>query len=355
MKILYLTDTNPALPPVDYLPDQLYHGLVSILGSENVIDYPPKPTYHLETPDGRICRYTFPNLHAGFDPQKTPDAFDIIIVSTPRQKPLINWLLLRELGKPIVAVDGQDDAGLTLGLLYDSVLYFKRELYADPLKHTSRTYASGNQPDFIQKFLFENDPGFFERHDTLKEMEEKLLPISFSVEPELLDIREEKRTGLFFAGGTTHLNRRAALDLLRHAGRRGFDITDGHVGDRAAYLKRLAQARIGLSVRGGGFDCVRFWETPAVGTVLLSERPPIVIHQNFESQKNAIFFDKFDDILPGVESLLQTPQRLEAIARAGREHIRTHHTTRCRAEYFLREIDRVLTQQKNIPVPKAIH
>jgi len=41
MKILFIT-----LPDPDHQTDQMYTGLCSVLGSQNVVDFPPKPTYH---------------------------------------------------------------------------------------------------------------------------------------------------------------------------------------------------------------------------------------------------------------------------------------------------------------------
>lgn len=343
MKILYLTDTSPGLPPVDYLPDELYHGLVSVLGQENVIDYPSKPTYHLPAPAGTICRYAFADLHAQFNPFESPDAFDLIVVSTPRPMPFYNWLALRRYFKPVVAVDGQDDEGITTALLYDSILYFKREVTNPMPRIVQRKYAAAEM-DFIEKHFIEMDPGFFHTRDIRREIAEKFRPISFSVEPELLNIHEEKTSDFFFAGGRTHRHRRAALEHLTRLARPGFDIVDGPVGNRTAYLRRLAAARIGLSIRGSGFDCVRYWEIPAVGALLLSERPPIAIHEDFEAPKNAIFFDRFDQIVPLVENLLKNPALIDQISRAGREHIRAHHTTDRRANYFLAEVDHALTR-----------
>ncbi|MBI4179999.1 glycosyltransferase family 1 protein [bacterium] len=346
MRLLYLTDITPDMPAVDYLPDELYHGLVSVLGRENVIDYPPKPTYHLPARTGKICNYAFPNLHAEFDPFANPESFDVIVVSTPRPTALKNWIALRNLGKPIVAVDGQDDAGITAALLHDALLYFKREV-ANPMPEIiQRKYAPAGRMDVIEEYFLDMDPDYFKNRSVRRDIEEKMRPISFSVEPELLDVREEKTSDLFFAGGRTHRHRRAALDHLLRMNRAGFDVVDGHVGNRETYLKRLASARIGLSIRGSGFDCVRYWEIPAVGTLLLSERPGIAIHCDFTAPAQAIYFDRLDQIEPLVTGLLEQPERLEQITRAGREHVRAYHTTPRRAEYFLNEIDAALKVHK---------
>ena len=342
MRLLYLTDFTDGLPPVDYLPDELYHGLVHLLGADNVIDYPPKPTYHSPESDGQICRYAFPNLHAGFDPIRRADDYDVIVISTPRPMAMGSWLSMRHLGKPIVTIDGQDDRGFTLEMLYDSILYFKREVTNPIQEIVERRYAPAGQTDDIEKFFMARDPAFLKDRNVNREIERKLRPISFSVEAELLDIREDKKCDLFFSGGRTHRHRRAALDHLRRLNRPGFDIVDGHVGTRRDYLRRLASARIGLSIQGTGFDCVRYWEIPAVGSLLLTERPTIAIHQNFQFPQQAFCFDRLDQIVPLVDQLLRNPALLESVTQAGRDHIRNHHTTTTRAAYVVAEIDRAL-------------
>jgi hypothetical protein len=346
VKILYLTDLSPGLPEVDYLPDELYHGLVSVLGPEKIIDCPSKPTYHLARPDGRICRYAIPDLHPAFQPLAAPHEFDLIVVSTPRPMAIDAWLRLRRLGKPMVVVDGQDDPGITDLLLADSLLYFKRELETTlPI----RRYPLADGTDSLRLLCHDLAPELIDAWPAIDGMESRLRPISFSVEKEILARQPDKTADLFFAGKITHPHRRAALRHLQRAARTGFDICEGHLGDRDAYLDRLAAARIGLNVRGGGFDCVRYWEIPAVGTVLLSERPTIKIRDNFESGKSALFFNTFSQIIPLAESLLREPERLAAMAEAGREHVRRHHTTEACARYFLDEIENALAQIRRPP------
>ena len=65
------------------------------------------------------------------------------------------------------------------------------------------------------------------------------------------------------------------------------------------YRALLHRSKMALSVRGGGFDTVRYWEIPASGALLISERPDIVIPHNFEHGVHAIFCRPDLQDLPG--------------------------------------------------------
>jgi spore maturation protein CgeB len=115
-------------------------------------------------------------------------------------------------------------------------------------------------------------------------------------------------------------------------------LEDGERLDWRTYMAVLASSRIGISVRGGGFDTFRYWEVPAAGALLLSERPQIVIPGNFVDGREAVFAP-VDELVARIPALLEGDT--EAIAARGRERLAAAHTSVNRAQTVLDAIARV--------------
>jgi len=109
--------------------------------------------------------------------------------------------------------------------------------------------------------------------------------------------------------------------------------------EQAEYSRRLSSAGIGLSLFGSGFDSVRYWEVPAHGVMLLSERPPIRIPHNFADGVSAVFFDDLPELEGKLAHYLARPDEVRAIAEQGRRHFLKHHTTSARARHFLGRLE----------------
>lgn len=103
------------------------------------------------------------------------------------------------------------------------------------------------------------------------------------------------------------------------------------------YMDRLRACRIGISVRGAGSDTNRYWETPAAGCVLVSDRPTHLIPDNFIQGKEAFFYDTVDEAIAIIEDLQANPAKLAAVAQAGYEKWMERHTTLARARFVLRQ------------------
>jgi hypothetical protein len=101
------------------------------------------------------------------------------------------------------------------------------------------------------------------------------------------------------------------------------------------YLKLLRTVRIGLSFFGSGFDSVRFWEIPAHGGMLVAERPPILIPDNFKDGESAVFFDDLPELQEKLNYYLSHPDEVTRIAAAGHRHLKSYHTTSSRARQLL--------------------
>ena len=105
---------------------------------------------------------------------------------------------------------------------------------------------------------------------------------------------------------------------------------------QSEYHTLLGRSTMALSIRGGGFDTLRYWEIVASGTLLLSEQPDIEIPNNFVHGKQALFFrPDLSDLVDLVRIYARDPQRCATMAAEGYKHLLQYHTCERRAEYFL--------------------
>ena len=87
---------------------------------------------------------------------------------------------------------------------------------------------------------------------------------------------------------------------------------------------------------------MRYWEVPAHGCMLLSERLPIRIPHNFRDGESAVFFDDLEQLETRLAHYLASPEDARAIGRAGHEHLKHYHTGSARARQMMGWIDQCL-------------
>jgi spore maturation protein CgeB len=123
--------------------------------------------------------------------------------------------------------------------------------------------------------------------------------------------------------------------------------------DQDSYREKLRSSLIGLSFFGVGFDTVRYWEIPANGGMLLAERPPICIPDNFEDGISAVFFENMSELESKLDYYLKHPDEAARIAANGYTHYLKYHTTTARARCFLDTVYQHLFHRPNgaIDVP----
>jgi len=141
----------------------------------------------------------------------------------------------------------------------------------------------------------------------------------------------ERCRPLFWAGSRAYGLRRRYLEPLE--GRFPIDL-DASYGQQA-YVEALCASRIGINCFGLGFDTVRYWELPAHGCMLFSERPPIRIPHNFEDGVSAVFFGDAPELEERLPYYLTHPAEAAAIAEAGHGLLRRHHTASARARQLI--------------------
>lgn len=295
----------------DFGTDTLYDGLCEILGDENVCEFPWKPTLHGRDPHramGYPCLFERggeANDLEGIEAQLRAGAFDAVLYSdTLGTLPADLVARLAHAGQslPWYVLDMWDQPGDYLGDIAARLpgvtlrATFKRE------KIAGFDYGANVHPmPFAYAERYASQPTW------------------------------DAREGVFWAGKPVCGARRLVLDEITRCFRRDFTATY----TQEEYRQRLQSALIGLCLFGNGFDTVRYWELPAHGVMLLAERPPIEIPNNFVDGVSAVFFDDLGDLEDKLAHYLDHPDEARAIAKAGHAHYRQHHTATARARQLL--------------------
>lgn len=365
MKILFIT-----LPDPDHQTDQIYTGLCSILGSKNIVDYPPKPTYH--DPSAKV--WFVPQNLSSPSPSSTEDIIEgllqhqfAFICFAPRP---IAFQTLDLLVKskaplpPIVLLDGEEDTRIRHELLarYPIRLYFKRD------------YAWGTRNrvwDFIDAARsFHWDRSLFNQTFPLP------LAVALPTIPPNPNI--ERTIDVSYTGRSSHPCRPKVVTKLKQATAFQFDgglyrdpddqtykmkgpwmerLKDKHFPAAATtphyevsklspdpdsngvnpYFNQIYQSKIAVSLRGGGLTPpIRYYEIVACKTLLLSDIPYSIIPNNFIHKKHAIFFKRnLSDLVDLAEYYIRHDAERQEIAEQGYQHLINYHTCEKRAEYFL--------------------
>lgn len=299
--------------------DVVYDGLCRVLGKEHVTDFPFKATLHGATWKG-LENYPC----------------------------LLHWP-----GEPEPME--QVMARLRQGY-YRFVVYGDSELELDTAMARTLMQALGNTPLFLfdandeptnvreaVREVIGNPPvaGYFKREMlACVDYGPNSFPMPFSYDEDRA-VREfvpARAEAFFWAGHRASYIRKLYIDHLEQ--RTGLDCGQTFPPDE--YARRMSSARIGLNLFGYGFDTVRYWELPAHGCMLFSERPPIRIPNAFEDGKTAVFFNDLREFDDKFDYYRAHPEEAEAIARAGHAHYWRYHTNSQRARDFLGYVEAVI-------------
>jgi|SRR5437867_251357 len=357
MNILFLVD-----PLHNYVSDPLYLGLVRVLGDEHVVDFPPKAIFH--DPSAKL--WFLPQVPAARRSEEevrsllAERSFDIVCLASPRAESLalLGQLFNPARFPPIVFIDSADDAKIRHDLVrrFPIRIYFKRE-YAWKRAGQIRQFV-----DCARSFRFD------------RKLFAKTYPFPMSIVVDAVPVRDVqvKDIDVSFYGHASHRKRVKAMHVLHKLAKDGLRVagsifaapTDrkyklqatpfrrlmtkildpSYASDEdtkrklspAEYYDVLSRSKVAVSVRGGGFDTYRYWEIVACGSLLLSEAPDIVIPNNFEHEKHAVFCrPDLSDLEDLARYYIRHEDERQAIATNGYAHLLKHHTCERRAEYFL--------------------
>jgi hypothetical protein len=156
-------------------------------------------------------------------------------------------------------------------------------------------------------------------------------PLPFAAIPEERMDGTRKTRPVFFRATATHPLRAAVADQIRAL---GFEV-NGTALPKPAYNELLAASIVCPSVRGAGWDTYRYWEIPLFGGVLLSQKLPIAIADDFVDGEEALFFETIPEFAARLAWLLDHPADAERIARAGQQKSAARHLSIHRAATVL--------------------
>jgi hypothetical protein len=324
-KILFLNTSE-----TDYLQDLTYSGLVRLLGRERVIDHPWNPHYHLPLKpypkNLGYCGLAWPRLG------DTLKDCDIIMVGAAKPRVFQCYIDIAERipdSTPVIFLDGGDwpETGGDLKRLGGWELYrqavehrpfdlvFKREM-CENISYPAKTFP------LTFSFNFDRLPRHLPRE--LKYQVSFWAVESNRVRTRALELIENRFDCR--ANGTV---RHQVFSKYRRKGRR--------------YLEELAACSVVLNFPGAGWDTLRYWEVPALGRFMISQKPRIAIPHNFKEGQEVVFCrDDLSDLIELCQYYLDHPQEREAIARAAEAKAREKHSDEARAKYIMELMEKYL-------------
>jgi len=327
MKILFINSHSP-----DYVEDQLFSALTEIYGKDSVTPFPLNYRYYIKRKpyplDMGRCRTAFGYLVDRLTIQKKLKAFDYdyIILGSTKRDVFEKFSDIREAipaGLPLIYIDGGDfpevggDASrLKFRSLYDDVV--RQHKFSHIFK---REYIIGKQyPDNVHPF-----------------------PMAFK--PQSINITGEKKYEVTCWCVESDPIRTRALTLLedlydcRENGTTLSQTFKNYRRKGLAYLEDLGRSRISCNFRGVGWDTLRYWEIPAVGALMVSQKPGIDIPDNFVHGEHVIFCkDDLSDLTSLLDYYLVHDDEASEISASAKAFLMKNHTHIRRAEYFIEKI-----------------
>ena len=121
-------------------------------------------------------------------------------------------------------------------------------------------------------------------------------------------------------------------------------------GHNARYYARISDSRRCISIPGGGFDTLRFWEILGLGSLLVSKRIAIEMPRPPVDGTHYLGFDSFAELKDVLEKSYRHPDAADEMRTRGHGFALQFHTTRARAAYLLSTlIDRGLLAADRLP------
>jgi hypothetical protein len=335
MRVAFLAN-----PVHDYLQDVVFHGLATVLGPENVEEFPPLERYHSRPPPDTLYPFVwfdFPEPPRSSSLREALHDADAVVIGSLRSgiRGLVDEVLAAKPRPPVAFLDGEDDR-FVLGVRPHVDLYFKREILLP--RTSSRGREVLRRTHRLMRKRKENRDPLADPVCVARAGDRRLIPLPFGWAGGLPQRGPPEYDVAFLVGPTSPQRAvvRAGLERLAAEGLRIRLLEEGERLSWFEYMDVIARSRIGVSVRGGGFDTYRYWEVPAAGALLLSETPRIVIPGNFEADEEAVF-DAPERLAARVPQLLDAGP--EHIAARGRARLEEAHLSIHRAQRVLDELE----------------
>ncbi len=323
MRILFIGSLK-----FDYLQDLSYSGLAKRLGIGNIIEYRWNIHHHLKIKNyPKSMGYVSGSFFESIKAQLTKKGFDLVILASCKPDAFEDYLSFADKipsNIPVVFIDGGDLSKIGGDL----------ERLGRPELMEQAQAVRPFDVIFKREYL----------QDTSYEKHICPLPFSFnsSVSPRISDTL---KYDVAFWAVESHPIRSKALDLLedqydcKKNGTTRNQVFSKYDRKGDKYLQELSQCKIALNFRGGGWDTLRYWEVPAAGRFLISQRPQIVIPDNFKENESIVFCnDDLSDLLELCHYYLKHEDQREKIAQKALSHLNDYHIDLKRADYILNQV-----------------
>lgn len=101
------------------------------------------------------------------------------------------------------------------------------------------------------------------------------------------------------------------------------------------YYNVIKRSYVSVSVIGSGFDTVRRWEIPYLGTVLISKKLPIIIPNDFINGVHAFFYKDYRELEKILQEILKNKDELIEMGKKAREYVLKYHSPEARARTII--------------------
>lgn len=102
------------------------------------------------------------------------------------------------------------------------------------------------------------------------------------------------------------------------------------------YFAAIANSRMALSIRGSGRDTTRYWEIPALETLLVADGTMGCIHTfPFRDGETAAFYSSLEELTSKLDFYHHNEEARQTVARAGRSWAERYHSFEARGLFFL--------------------
>jgi len=100
------------------------------------------------------------------------------------------------------------------------------------------------------------------------------------------------------------------------------------------YLRVMARSKIGVNVRGYGYDTVRFWETGTL-SLLVADPLPLIYANPYNDRETIRKFTDHTNVVQVINELLENQDELLAMRSRCIQHTLTYHTNEARARFLV--------------------
>lgn len=105
---------------------------------------------------------------------------------------------------------------------------------------------------------------------------------------------------------------------------------------RNDYFSAIASSRMSLSIRGSGRDTTRYWEIPALESLLVADGTMGCVHPfPFRDGETAAFYTSLEELTSKLDFYHRNEEARQVVARKGRAWVEKYHSLEARALFFL--------------------